>query len=65
MEACRKGKHPLIELTRTFIGYGGDEVVRWCPECGSVVIDVDVDNRTMPGKIMKMRHPRVLKTNAN
>ena len=61
MEECRKGNHPLIELTRTWLGYGGEEVVRWCPECGSVVVDVDVDGRTMAGKQMKMRVPRIAK----
>jgi len=59
MEACNKGNHPLVELTRTWLGYGGEEVVRWCPVCGSVVVDVDVDGRTMAGKIMKMRSPVV------
>ena len=63
MEECRKGNHPLIELTRTWLGYGGEEVVRWCPECGSVVVDVDVDGRTMAGKIMKMKSPQVIKWN--
>ena len=64
MKACREGNHLLIEITRTHIGYGGAEVVRWCPVCGSVVVDVDVDGRTMAGKIMKMRSPKVAKTKA-
>lgn len=36
-------------------------VVRWCRECGAVVVDVDVDNRTYPGRIKPMQFPRVSK----
>jgi len=61
MEECKKGNHPLIEINNFSIGYGGYEVVRWCPECGAVVVDIDVDNRTMPGRVMKMKWPKVLK----
>ena len=55
MEECRKGNHPLVEIQSAWMGYGEWQVVRWCPECGSVVVDIDVDNRTMAGRIMKMR----------
>lgn len=34
-----------------------ETVVRWCPTCGAVVIDVDIDGRTNPGAIMKMKFP--------
>lgn len=61
MEECKKGNHPLIEINNFSIGYGGYEVVRWCPTCGAVVVDIDVDGRTMPGRVMKMRWPQVLK----
>lgn len=30
-------------------------VVRWCKCCGAIVIDADVDGRTLPGEIMPMR----------
>ena len=33
------------------------DVVRWCNRCGAVVIDIDYDNRTSPGAVMKMRFP--------
>ena len=35
------------------------DVVRWCKNCGAVVVDVDFDSRTNPGQIMKMRLPRI------
>lgn len=59
MEECKKGNHPLVEITSSWLGYGGYEVVRWCPVCGSVVVDTDVDGRTMAGNVMKMRVPRI------
>jgi hypothetical protein len=58
-EKCRKGNHPFKEIYRN----GSDlkeDVVRWCPVCGTVVIDVDFDGRTNPGQAMKARRPKVL-----
>ncbi|MBI4158528.1 MAG: hypothetical protein HY505_02845 [Candidatus Yanofskybacteria bacterium] len=36
-----------------------DHVVRWCPLCGSVVIDVETDGRIQPGRVMKIRSPEI------
>ncbi len=64
MEECKKGNHPLVEITRNRLDHLADQVVRWCPECGAVVADIDVDNRTNAGQIMKMKVPRVAKERA-
>lgn len=32
-------------------------VVRWCADCGAVVVDIDSDGRTQPGAQMSMRFP--------
>ena len=56
-ELCKQGKHPLIVITRTDVGYDCEEVVRWCPVCGAVVVDMDVDNRVYPGYYKKMKFP--------
>lgn len=53
-ERCLHGLHPLKEIYRTNRGFE-DEVVRWCPECGAIVVDCDLDNRIYPGRVMKMR----------
>jgi hypothetical protein len=39
--------------------------IRWCPECGAIVIDIDSDNRTFPGRIMKMKFPKISKCDEN
>lgn len=60
LEACRQKKHPLIRI----YSYGSSseaDTVRWCPGCGAIVVDVDFDNRTNPGAVMKMRLPKVSK----
>jgi valyl-tRNA synthetase len=50
--------HELEEIYRVQGFFGVDAVVMWCPTCGCVVIDEEeVDNRTSPGAIMKMRFP--------
>lgn len=54
--------HPLEEIFTDHRSGGGIEtVVRWCPTCGAIVIDIDVDGRTAPGRVMPMRfpHPRL------
>ena len=57
---CTEGRHPLVEVYRADNGYE-DEVVRWCPSCGAIVVDVDYDGRVYAGRIMKMRLPKLAK----
>lgn len=54
---CDRKNHPLKEILRT--GYTDDKqnVVRWCPDCGAVVVDSEFDGRIDPGRVMKMRFP--------
>ncbi len=56
---CDGRNHPLIDIYHSEESYGEREVVRWCPDCGGIVVDVDVDGRAahLPGGIMKMRFP--------
>lgn len=59
-EECKAGIHPLV----TIYSDGGDKEsteVRWCPTCGSVVVDEDFDGRTNPGALLPMRRPKILK----
>lgn len=37
----------------------GEAVVRWCSDCGCIVVDEDFDGRTSPGGYVKMRFPRM------
>ena len=55
---CDGERHNLVDL-HSFYEAMGDNVVRWCQDCGAVVIDRDYDNRTYPGYIMQMRFPRM------
>ena len=53
-----EGSHRLVVILRTAAGYVGEaKVVRWCEICGAVVIDLDCDGRTDPGRIMAMKFP--------
>lgn len=53
---CREGRHSLISI---YTEHGDDNhaVVRWCEQCGAVVIDEDMDGRISPGKVMSMQFP--------
>jgi hypothetical protein len=42
---------------------GSESVVRWCRNCGGVVVDTDYDGRTNPGDIMKMKFPKITLNN--
>jgi hypothetical protein len=50
---------PSHDLVGLMFGGTSDEaeVVRWCRNCGAVVIDLEYDGRTAAGAIMKMRVP--------
>lgn len=50
--------YPLIEIMRVSEGFDIDRVVRWCPDCGAVVVDGECDGRVAPGRVMQMRFPR-------
>lgn len=55
------GNHELVELLRVPGECDSTSAVRWCSKCGAVVIDLDVDGRVAPGKVMPMRHPSLSK----
>lgn len=61
-EKCKEGLHPLIEIYRHHNGFEY-EVVRWCPVCGAIVVDVDLDSRTYAGRCMEMKFPELTKIN--
>jgi valyl-tRNA synthetase len=40
---------------------GASRVIRWCEDCGAVVVDLDCDGRTHPGDVMEMKFPVLAK----
>ena len=54
---CTNGDHPLVEIYVSGGSYDAYDVVRWCPICGSVVVDKDFDGRTNAGQVMRMKSP--------
>ena len=57
-EGCKKGLHPL-KVIASFRWEDEVKVVRWCPECGAVVVDMDYDGRTNPGYYKKLQYPNI------
>ncbi len=49
-----------LETLRRFTHLDTESVVRWCPECGTVVIDREVDGRLM-GSVVKMKFPKAVR----
>lgn len=56
---CQKGIHPFKVIQSMNTGYDTASVVRWCPKCGAVVVDMDFDNRTNPGYHQKIKYPEI------
>lgn len=55
----RKG-HELARIYSKAVGDDMFAALRWCRNCGAVVIDLDVDGRTTrPGGVMSMRFPQM------
>lgn len=42
-----------------------DDAIRWCKDCGAVVVDQDIDGRTRPGGVAIMRFPKETSQNEN
>lgn len=64
-QSCKDGNHDLIVIdSKTHDGMS-IEVIRWCPNCGAIVIDKESDGRLNPGAIMKMRFPKLVLVDMN
>lgn len=57
---CKKGKHDLIMICSMPEDHISECVVRWCNVCGAVVVDIDHDGRTSPGRVVSMKFPEIL-----
>ncbi len=57
MATCKYGIHTLIVIFASS-SWDCNEVVRWCEKCGAVVVDIDVDGRSRPGGVMRMKFPK-------
>ena len=58
---CQGGKHDLKVIHSYYNDPLSENVIRWCRECGAIVVDVDYDGRTNPGYVMEMKFPKILK----
>lgn len=56
---CDGHNHPLREIYRS--GHDIQDVVRWCPDCGAVVVDGEMDGRVRPGHVVPMQFPKTAK----
>jgi valyl-tRNA synthetase len=61
LEECLRGNHKLKVIYESGEYYRATQVIRWCEVCGSVVIDVETDGRTIPGKVMPMKIPAIFR----
>lgn len=58
---CDKTNHNLIEIYRDGWEDEPNAVVRWCEDCGAIVVDGEMDGRTSPGAVRKMLFPKEFK----
>ena len=56
---CDLRNHPLVEIFRAGPDDGIQSVVRWCPDCGAVVVDGEIDGRVAAGRVMPMQHAKI------
>lgn len=52
---CKNGNHSLVEILRKPLPFETDEVAKWCPNCGAIVVDIESDHRVYPGQKLKMQ----------
>jgi hypothetical protein len=55
------GQHDLIEIYSECIDSQTEAVVRWCYNCGAIVVDADCDNRISPGYYRKIQIPELIR----
>lgn len=55
---CQKGLHRFKIITKR--DFGDEELaVRWCPQCGAIVVDREFDGRLDPGYYQKLKYPEI------
>jgi len=59
-EFCKNGNHNLTVIHSYYNDPLSENVIRWCKNCGAIVVDVDYDGRTNPGYVMKMKFPKIM-----
>lgn len=52
---CKAGNHNLEIIYSRDCLYDEKTVVRWCRDCGAVVIDKEFDGRVSSGAVMPMK----------
>jgi hypothetical protein len=58
IKSCFDGHHDLMVVASYGNDYDGDRVVRWCQDCGSIVVDIESDGRLIANHV-KMRAPLI------
>ncbi len=55
------GNHPWEKIYGHIMNFslGEEIIVRWCPICGSVVVDTEVDGRVQPGAVRSIESPQI------
>ena len=54
---CKDNRHNLIVIYWHSRAFNEEPTVRWCTDCGAVVVDIDSDGRIAPGAIRRMELP--------
>jgi hypothetical protein len=57
---CNLRNHNLQTIYHVDAGWNEEHVVRWCGDCGAIVVDRESDNRRFH-PVMKMKFPRSVK----
>jgi len=61
-DCIKTGEHNLKPIYNSQHDWDGTwEVVKWCQDCGAIVVDLEVDNITYPGRVAKMEYPEITK----
>jgi len=63
LSGCVRGAHPWLRLcVIEQVSSRGDACVRWCPQCGTVVVDIEQKGRAkVSGGIARERSPEIVK----
>jgi hypothetical protein len=58
MNNCQQGKHNFILIEAIELSPFEAKMIRWCEQCGAIVVDLDCDRRTLPGYFSKLKGPK-------
>ena len=54
-------EHNFEEISKVMVGRSEERVVKWCPDCGAIKVDYEIEGKPIKEKCKGIRLPKNFK----